>query len=297
MPTLAQTQLFNQFLADYGDRYNQVRGIIRLLDAAGELCRLFNEFEPIAAENLDTQQMEYLWLLNSLENPVDRHFFKRHWVAVGNRSYDFFIDLSSDKQSLFCTHFFFFKPYRWFRQTVVHDIRTLLTASCRQDLEPALNAFETALRLESNICFRAHRLFGWRGNIKPKKMTIKQLFINRRELLWQWRENDLVIAGAQAGIISLLPSHLPLKISEWSLSDPVGKPFAAEQTTVAGFCFLIQSLGIDHFGRYTVSFSNGNSTALFDSHQHPPRFELKHADKRVIERLVVRLKRLNPYHP
>jgi len=297
MSTLEQNQVFEKFLTEYGDRYAQVRGIARLLDSNRELCRLFKEFEPIAVEKLDAQQSGYLWLLDHLENPIEKKFFKRCWVPLGNEEHDFFIDLSSENYSLFSTNYFFFAPYRWFRQTLVHDIRTLLNANCTEDLEESLRNFEKEFWIESKKCFRAHWLFGWHGHIKPKRMTIKQLCRSRKMLFWHYDGHQLVVTGAEAGIVSLLPSRLAIKVTSWNLTGSTENQLAAEQTTVAGFCFLIQSRRIESFDFYKISFHDNNSTAIFDATQRPTRFVVEHPDQAFIERILVRLKRLNPNHP
>lgn len=266
--------LFDQFMFQHGERYNQVKMIAGLLEAKPELCFLFDSFEPARPDQLDDLLGEYLWRVHQISNPVDRVFFKLCWVPVSQDGMSFYIDTSKSKFQLFSVEYFFFEPYCWFKRVVVNDIRVLLHAESPSDLGRALWNYRRSFEMESDRCFLNRYLAGLKGQVKPEPMKMTMMRERSKPTFWTTTDHSLRVMGILPGILALLPSELPVTIHALKCDYQHSGVLMATATTVSGFCSLIQMLSASRIYSYTLLFKDGSGNASYDRANGTGLFEL-----------------------
>ncbi len=118
--------LFDNFLNEWELQFNKVPPILRYIISYPEIASKFDELHPLSQDCLNTSQLEWVSLVKQFDNPIEGTFFKEYWVPIQKDGYDYFIDLSSEKLSVFETKFFFFKPYFWYKQFIAEDLSEFL---------------------------------------------------------------------------------------------------------------------------------------------------------------------------
>jgi len=119
--------LFLKFLDDWEIQFRKVPHILRNILSYPEIVDKLCDFEPIQIECLGESQLEWISLVAQFDNPIESSFFKDYWVPIQKNSYDYFIDISSEKYSLFEVHYFFFEPYRWYKEFIIDDVISFLS--------------------------------------------------------------------------------------------------------------------------------------------------------------------------
>ncbi len=119
--------LFRSFLRDWGERFESVPFIVKYLSTYPELIAKIEDFVPSNLDSLDAAQLEWVSLVAQFDNPIETSFFKDYWIPIQKNGYDYFIDISSDKFPIFEVHYFFFEPYRWYKEYIIDDVITFLS--------------------------------------------------------------------------------------------------------------------------------------------------------------------------
>ena len=118
--------LFDNFLNEWELQFNKIPSILRYITSYPEIAAKFDELHPLSLESLNTSQLEWVSLVKQFDNPIETLFFKEYWVPIQKDGYDYFIDLSSEKLSVFETKYFFFEPYCWYKQFTIENLSEFL---------------------------------------------------------------------------------------------------------------------------------------------------------------------------
>ena len=98
--------LFENFLQEWGLKFNQIPFILNYISSYPELASRLQNFHALSSEGLRESQLEWISLVSQLNSPVEKDFFKLYWVPIQSDSYDYFIDLSSASLPIFETNYF-----------------------------------------------------------------------------------------------------------------------------------------------------------------------------------------------
>lgn len=118
--------LFKEFLSKWGESFNKIPSILKYLSTYPEIAGKLEDFNPLTIDELNSSQLEWVSLVAQFDNHIEKSFFKNYWVPIQKNGYDYFIDLSSELLPLFEVHYFFFEPYRWYKQYIFKDLSQFL---------------------------------------------------------------------------------------------------------------------------------------------------------------------------
>jgi len=120
--------LFKSFLDEWGLQYSKISPIIKYITSYPELTSKLKDFKPLAIEDINESQLEWVSLVSLFDNSIEVDFFKSYWVPIQSDSYDYFIDLSSGSFPIFEINYFSSEPYRWGRNIILKDISEFLAS-------------------------------------------------------------------------------------------------------------------------------------------------------------------------
>jgi len=127
-------QLFNDFLSAWKDQLAQFRAILFYLNTYPEELNQIKQFHWTKLENIEKEQLEWLWLISQFGNSIDTAYFKPWWIPVNALEYDQFIDLSSPTFELFQVEYSFIEPYHWFKYPLVRNIpEFMISVDCNSE--------------------------------------------------------------------------------------------------------------------------------------------------------------------
>jgi hypothetical protein len=156
--------LFDNYLIEWELQFKKVPSILRYIISYPEIASKFDDLHPLSLESLNISQLEWVSLVKQFDNPIETIFFKEYWVPIQRDGYDYFIDLSSEKFSIFETKYFFFEPYCWYKQFIAEDLSDFLTKIDSQYFD-AENFFE---KMKMDRLFESYRIYKERrGNRNP----------------------------------------------------------------------------------------------------------------------------------
>jgi hypothetical protein len=119
--------LFERFKEKWNDKLKQIPNVLKYLSSYPEIVSKIEGFQPLSNNEVSESQLEWISLIAQFDNTIETSFFKDYWVPIQKNGYDFFIDISSDKFPIFEVHYFFFEPYRWYKEYVIDDVITFLS--------------------------------------------------------------------------------------------------------------------------------------------------------------------------
>lgn len=120
--------LFKSFLDEWGLQFSKISPIIKYISSYPELTSKLKNFKPLAIEDINESQLEWVSLVSLFDNSIEVEFFKPYWVPIQSNSYDYFIDLSSNSFPIFEINYFYPEPYRWDRNIILKDISEFLAS-------------------------------------------------------------------------------------------------------------------------------------------------------------------------
>ncbi|MGE4289575.1 MAG: hypothetical protein AB7E36_12880 [Salinivirgaceae bacterium] len=120
-------KLFNNFSSKWQKPFSLIPHLLEYISSYPSIISKFKDYIPLSANELNESQLEWISLVAQFDNPIETSFFKDYWVPIQKNGYDYFIDISSDKFPIFEVHYFFFEPYRWYKEYVIDDVITFLS--------------------------------------------------------------------------------------------------------------------------------------------------------------------------
>ncbi len=117
---------WKSFLNDWGLQFNNVIHIINYLNTYPLILSLLGLKDIIVPHQLESVQKDWINWFNKFTHEIDKQFFKPYWIPLIDNSYDAFIDISSGKFPVFAIHYFFFEPFRWYKEFYFDDITEVL---------------------------------------------------------------------------------------------------------------------------------------------------------------------------
>jgi len=158
---------WNLFLREWGDALENARHIVHILGKETESLASLELGEFVDPDRMEEQQGDWVRLCGMLLNPLERDFFKPWWVPLEKDSHEVFMDISDERFPVFRVEFFFFKPYRWYKEPVVEDISDLLLASEKgTDLEALNRRNEEVSRELVDGFFGERKALAFRGELE-----------------------------------------------------------------------------------------------------------------------------------
>ena len=122
------TKRYENFLSSWGPVFQRIPSILNILSSYPELCKKIKFLSPRNLDHLHDIQKEWISVISRFDNPIETSFFKEYHVPVEKDSYDYFIDLSSDRLSIFLLNFYQSEPYHWYKSIVFNDVNELMNA-------------------------------------------------------------------------------------------------------------------------------------------------------------------------
>lgn len=122
------TNRYENFLSSWEPVFQRIPSILNILSSYPELCKKIKFLSPRNLDHLHDIQKEWISVISRFDNPIETSFFKEYHVPVEKDSYDYFIDLSSDRLPIFLLNFYQSEPYHWYRSIVFNDVNELMNA-------------------------------------------------------------------------------------------------------------------------------------------------------------------------
>ncbi len=247
---------WESFLHEWGGAFEDARHIVHILGKEAEsLARLeLGEFiDPCGIEQL---QRDWVRLCGMMWNPLERDFFKPWWVPLEKDSHEVFMDLSDKRFPVFRVEFFFFEPYRWYREPVVDDISSLLLASERgTDLDALHRSNEEATRALLDGFFRKRKALAFDGALEVSPPDSTELRSGEKAdfLVGQNYNVDFhSVRGIGPLAIGLLPFDLPVILKEISVKHGSMPSQTEGVRCVRDLVYLLRTAGLRRISSYFV---------------------------------------------
>lgn len=247
---------WDSFLLEWGDAFDNARHIVRILGKDSESLASLELGEFIEPGRIEELQQDWIGLCGKLLDPVERDFFKPWWVPLEKDSHDVFMDLSDEHFPVFRVEFFFFKPYRWYKEPVVEDISTLLLASERgTDLDELRQSNEEAAREMVDGFFAERKALAFRGELEVKPLAKNELRSGEKENFLVGQNFNLdchSVSGISPLAIGLLPFDLPVTLKEISVAKGSQPSETEGVKCVRDLVYLLRNAGSRRITSYFV---------------------------------------------
>ena len=126
MSIQTKLNLWNSFIAEWGYKYSNCKGILKYINSYPEFINQFKIEGLVKPEEIDQNQLDWLWLYSKLIQP-ESDFFKSYWVSIDN-SFDYFIDLSSPDFTILKVGFYCIEPMHWKKIIMIDKMSNFLLA-------------------------------------------------------------------------------------------------------------------------------------------------------------------------
>lgn len=258
----SKAKFFSEFLIEWIYRYEKFKDTLLGHSTFSEVsCRIKN-FRFIEANDLDQLQVEWIWVLSQLENPIDFNFLKSYWVPVNADKYNIFIDLSVPEFELFEIDYFNYEPYQWIKFPLIRDINQFtLSVDVDMHLIDIEKAHTEKIKSEIKEKLFLNRFkLGYQGKLDYKKNDYFSgtIFPDDSMILPRIENGDgsITITGVNALAICILPGHLNITLGEIVFEKETDINSSKIITNINGFVFLLRHSEYEQIKSYSFTFDD-----------------------------------------
>lgn len=262
-------QLFSAFLEEWDYKFKNIPFILKYLASYPELVSKLKRVQPLLPSEVLKSQLEWVSLIAQFDHPLDQEFFKSYWVPIQNDEYDYFIDLSSETLAVFEIHYFFARPYKWYKKYLIKDIAEFLTSvdDPTIDIDGQLsNYYEERLSLIEDL-FAERNLLGIENKICPEEIDINYAMKPKEETSCTLSGNVLIFKGVNSDFIGLIPFDTEITVQKFKPRHKKIIDLTPKVNTIGGLIFLFQASGSKKGVSFYISF-NAEEQSFAEYHDH-----------------------------
>jgi hypothetical protein len=269
------------FLEEWGDKYKNGKFILSYLNSYPTILsklRLTDIYNP---DSIDSAQMEWIWLCSKFTNIIELEFFKPYWMPVQNNSFDYFMDISDNGYSIFEIHYFFYEPFRWYKEFITKDISNILLApDTGFDLSKLRNEFDKQRWNDVSEFFRERKRLAYSGQLPIGKVNKDEIISENgsiSRITIENAKNYIKLTGISSIVIGLLPFNLVVKVI--NIQHKYGNPYKSfnEVHNIRDLVFYLREHGMRGVESFQLEFENSkdgyvefheNSIIVFHKNQN-----------------------------
>ncbi len=277
-------QLFNNFLNEWGSKFQKVPSILAYLSKYSVLQKDLEDIPMLNRDELIRSQLEWIALIAQLDNPIETAIFKPYWVPIAKDNYDHFIDVSSNTFSIFRIYFRCVESHRWFIETEIHSTLNFLMSMDDHTFELAAGWIDdgSTRRQFFKSIFIERSQFGITENIGPNPTDRYWWIGDHAEDYYELTNNKLTIRDVSSVVIGLLPSDMKISIRHFQ-PENLEQSAILKTDNIKSFTYLLQIIGTQRVQSYHVLFeSENNCYATYESGV----FRLYHNDNSLLSLFV-----------
>ncbi|WP_303924863.1 hypothetical protein [Draconibacterium sediminis] len=113
---------YDDFLNQWGEKFNKLPALIEFLEAYYYLGEQMDEIKLIESHMIQDYQMEWVSLIGCFDHPIEKNYFKSFWVPISKENYEYFLDLSDSFFRIFKIGYWGIEPMHWFSEDVIPDL-------------------------------------------------------------------------------------------------------------------------------------------------------------------------------
>lgn len=254
----AKEILFSNFLLKWNSQFINIPHILQYISSYRSISEKLDDVNYLSIEELNSSQLEWISLVAQFDNPIEKNFFKDYWVPIQKNGYDYFIDLSSDSLSLFEVHYFFFEPYRWYKNYIYRDLRQFLIEIDKSnfDIENHFNELIDNRKTGVNDFFRERDELGSEGKLDLDSIKKDHVFCEGQKSDFSLHDNFIVFGCVNSLIVGLLPYDCEITLTEFTAPDNRNGNVCDNVKTIKALVYFLQSVGFLSIVSYSVVFNS-----------------------------------------
>ncbi|WP_320168185.1 hypothetical protein [Mangrovibacterium marinum] len=275
--------LFEGFEREWGIKFELAKSIVAWFGEAKALVERLGTLRVVTEDELAESQLEWIALLNQLENPIDTGFFKAHWVPLSKDDYDYFIDLSVIGCPLIRVQYFSYNPYRWESEVLVQHTSLLMFDGDAStiDVDAVLNPNKPKELSPAEKQALKQKRKGLLGQLDPLPLDKSSLFTgNGIDSVASLDADCLRLTQVSPLAIGLLPEELKIRVLGFYGNFEEDFENEALTQTVKGMHYLVEHTGPKLIDFYDVSLvGEANCSATWGG----GNFTVRHHDRELLE--------------
>ena len=281
---------WDSFILEWNAQYLNAKHILCYLNTYPGVLSKVKLADIHNSNSIDSAHQEWLWLISKFTNPIDIEFFKPYFVPIKVDSIDYFIDISDDKYPIFEVHYFFYEPYKWYKQFIVEDITEMLLAQdTGLDLRKVLKENDRKRWKDVDEFFAERKRLGFEGKlfIEPVK---KEEFTHESKdvkfVTFEIKYTFVEVTGVTSIIAGLLPFDLPIKLMK--TDDLYYQPKIPYKKVkfIRDLVFLLRDIGIRGVKSYQAEFLDSSNGILIYRNN---TFSISHPKREIIDDFIEKL--------
>jgi hypothetical protein len=253
-------EVWESFLLRWGKQFENVKYIIAYLNTYADVLSKIKLKNIIDIDYLESTQSEWIQLISKFTNPIEIEFFKECWIPIERDSYDYFMDISDERYSIFEIHYFFYEPYNWYKKFITKDIAQILLAPDTGLDLPILLANNDKIRWE-NVAelFEERRRLAYSGKLPVDEVKKDEIILEKdssTSIVTEVTESYFKILGVSSIIVGLLPFHLDVQIK--CIQHKYGNPYKSfnDVKNIRDMVFYLRDHGMRCVESYRIEFAN-----------------------------------------
>lgn len=277
--------LFSEFLLKWDSSFKKIPSILKYLSSYPEITEKIEDFNLLESKDINNSQLEWISLVAQLERPIEYDFFKDYWVPIQKDKYGYFIDLSSEKISLFEAQYFCHEPYRWYKKFITRDLSQFLI-----DLdEPGFKIEEHLQAIEEEIDEIVGDLFferdemGFAGKLNPEPLHKSCILHEEIESNYILNGERITFKGVNSLIVALLPDEMGITLQAFRAPFNRHPDVVKKIKNIKALVYLLRSVGYLSIDYFSFNFvSDQRSKAVFKNNQ----LQIHSTDNQLLKSLV-----------
>ena len=281
---------WDSFILEWNAQYLNAKHILCYLNTYPGVLSKVKLADIHNSNSIDSAHQEWLWLISKFTNPIDIEFFKPYFVPIKVDSIDYFIDISDDKYPIFEVHYFFYEPYKWYKQFIVEDITEMLLAQdTGLDLRKVLKENDRKRWTDVDEFFAERKRLGFEGKlfIEPvKKEEFTHESKDGKLVTFEIKDTFVEVTGVTSIIAGLLPFDLPIKLMK--TDDLYYQPKIPYKKVkfIRDLVFLLRDIGIRGVKSYQAEFLDSSNGILIYRNN---TFSISHPKREIIDDFIEKL--------
>lgn len=285
--------LFDEFRNKWGEELlDKVFGAVNILASYPEISRNLENITKFEKEEFYSNQLEWVSLVAQFDHPMDKDFFKDHWLTIQKDSYDFFIDISSESLRLFELDFFSDQPESWYCIPVCDDLNDFLSDISNGNMN-YMNFFSDFIKrkeLEVSKFWTKREELGFRGEIVPTEIELEEMVIDENFAV-ELTDGLLTAYSVYPLILTVLPSETIIVVEEALNTNVPLEEIKDKLETIQALHFYMTSRGYSSFYYYKFTFDFANEGIVAYENGI---FYLLHKSQEFLKDIKQQLDRLKP---
>lgn len=285
--------LFDEFRNKWGEELlGKVFGAVNILASYPEISKNLENITKFEKEEFYSYQLEWVSLVAQFDHPMDKDFFKDHWLTIQKDNYDFFIDISSESLRLFELDFFSDQPESWYCIPVCDDLNDFLldVSNGNKDYTNFFSDYIKRKELEVSKLWTKREELGFRGEIVPTEIELEEMVIDENFAV-ELTDGLLTAYSVYPLIVTVLPSETIIVVEEALNTNVPLEEIKDKLKTIQALHFYMTCRGYFSFYYYKFTFDFANEGIVAYENGI---FYLLHKSQEFLKDIKQQLDRLKP---